>query len=186
MFISAEIKKRNLIKNLGIIFLSVLIAIILGETDAFKELLKSAQELRFVGSFIAGVFFISVFTVAPASVVLFEIAQTTPIWEVAIWGGLGAVAGDFIIFRFIKDNFADEVVNFFRKTRAQKIIGVFKLPGLRWLVPLLGAVIIASPLPDELGLAMMGLSKVKSSTFILISFTLNTLGIFVLTLFTRT
>lgn len=185
MFNSSENNKKSLIKNLSIVFLSVLIAIILAKTDAFKDLLISIQGLKFIGSFIAGIFFISVFTVAPASVMLFKIAQTTPIWEVAILGGLGAVVGDFIIFRFIKNNFADEIINLLKKTKIQKIAGIIHLSAFRWLVPFIGALIIASPLPDELGLTMMGLSKVKTSTFVLISFILNSLGILALVFITR-
>ena len=44
-------------------------------------------------------------------------------------------------------------------------------------MPLTGAIIIASPLPDELGLAMMGLSRVPIAAFIPISYTMNFLGI---------
>lgn len=185
MFNSFKNNKKKLIKNLSIVFLSVLIAIILAKTDAFRDLLISIQGLKFIGSFIAGIFFISVFTVAPASVMLFNIAQITPIWEVAILGGLGAVVGDFIIFRFIKNNFADEVINLLKKTKIQKIAGIIHLSAFRWLVPFIGALIIASPLPDELGLTMMGLSKVKTSTFVLISFILNSLGILALVFIIR-
>jgi len=43
-----------------------------------------------------------------------------------------------------------------------------------------GALIIISPLPDELGVSLMGISKLKWYRFLLLSFTLNTLGIFFL------
>jgi len=44
---------------------------------------------------------------------------------------------------------------------------------------------VISPLPDELGLAMMGLSKMKTSLFIPISFILNSLGILAIGLITK-
>ena len=185
MLNATENKKKGLVKNLAVVFLSVLVAIILFKTGILRDLFGSVQELKFIGSFVAGVFFISIFTVAPASVMLFEIVQTTPVWEVAIFGGIGSVLGDFIIFRFIKDNLADEIINFFKKTRIQKVVGIFRLSTFRWLTPLIGAIIIASPLPDELGLTMMGLSKVKTSTFILISFVLNFFGILTLALIVK-
>jgi uncharacterized membrane protein YdjX (TVP38/TMEM64 family) len=43
----------------------------------------------------------------------------------------------------------------------------------------LGAIIIASPLPDEMGVGLMGISKLKTSQFILLSFVLNAIGIFI-------
>ena len=55
----------------------------------------------------------------------------------------------------------------------------------RWLIAFLGALIIASPLPDELGLTMMGFSKIKTSLFIPISFLLNSLGILIIGLIAK-
>ena len=49
-----------------------------------------------------------------------------------------------------------------------------------WTLPVLGAVIIASPLPDEMGVGLMGISKLKTSQFILLSFVLNSIGIFII------
>jgi len=56
----------------------------------------------------------------------------------------------------------------------------------RWSMVLFGALVIASPLPDEIGLAMMGLSKVKTLLFIPISFSLNAFGILIIGLIART
>jgi hypothetical protein len=43
-----------------------------------------------------------------------------------------------------------------------------------------GAVIIASPLPDEAGVSLLSLSKLKNWQFILLSFVLNATGIFII------
>lgn len=175
-------RKGYLIRDLVIIILSILIAIIIAKTNILQGLLITTQGLKFLGSFLAGMFFISIFTVAPASVILFEIAQTNPVLEVAFFGGLGALLGDLIIFRFIKNSLADDIYYLIKKTKIQRLTGIFHLKLFRWLIPFLGALIVASPLPDELGLVMMGLSKVKTSTFIIISFILNFLGILAISL----
>lgn len=170
-------KKKHLIRDAIIIAVSILIAVTIVEKDILGGLLAAAQGLKLAGSFLAGMFFISIFTVAPAGVILFEIAKANPVLEVAFFGALGSLAGDFIIFHFIKDSLTNDIFYLIKKTKLQRLMGIFHLNLFRWLVPCLGALIVASPLPDELGLAMMGLSKVKTSTFILISFTLNFLGI---------
>ena len=41
----------------------------------------------------------------------------------------------------------------------------------------IAAIIIASPLPDEIGAAIFGALKVKTKYFLVISYTLNFLGI---------
>ena len=52
-----------------------------------------------------------------------------------------------------------------------------KLKFFRWLTFLVGGLIIASPLPDELGISILGFSKMKVSWFIAISLVFNFIGI---------
>lgn len=177
--------KNNLGRDLGIIFLSVIIAVVLAKTGALKEILAGLQGWRFLGSLLAGVFFVSIFTVTPAAVVLVEIALSNSAWEVALFGGIGALIGDLLIFRFIKDSLSEDIKWLIKKTRQEKLMSIFKLKLFRWLVLLIGALIIASPLPDEIGLTMMGLSKMKTVVFIPISFLLNFLGILIIGLIAK-
>jgi len=62
---------------------------------------------------------------------------------------------------------------------------LFLSPFFTWLIPIAGAFIIASPLPDEIGISLMGLSKVKNWHFILITFLLNAIGIFLVVTLAR-
>src|SRR3989338_5890405 len=162
--------KYNLIKDTSIIALSVLIAIILVKAEVLVSILASSKELELFGSFIAGMFFTSIFTVAPATVVLAEIAQVNSIFWVALFGGVGAMIGDLIIFRFVKNRLSDDILYLLKKSKSERLVSIFRLRIFRWLIAFLGALIIASPLPDELGLAMIGFSKIKTSLFIPISF----------------
>ena len=57
----------NLMKDLAIIAFSVLIAILMVKTGALKTLLVATQEIKFIGSFIAGIFFVSIFISAPST-----------------------------------------------------------------------------------------------------------------------
>lgn len=172
---------NNLIKDAGIIFLSVIIAIILVKTRALESLLTATGGLTIAGSFIAGLFFTSIFTTAPATVALAEIARATnSVLPVALIGGLGAMLGDLVIFRFIKNNLAEDLFCLIKKSHGERFISIFHLRLFRRLTILLGALVIASPLPDEIGLAMMGLSKLKTYIFIPLSFILNSAGILVI------
>jgi len=167
----------NLMKDLAIIAFSVLIAILMVKTGALKTLLVATQEIKFIGSFIAGIFFVSIFSAAPATVVFAEIAQSNSVFWMAFFGGIGALVGDLVIFRFIKDGLADDFLQLIRKTKSERFVSLFRLRLFKWLIPFIGALVVASPLPDELGLMMMGLSKMKTSLFMPISFFLNFLGI---------
>lgn len=177
--------KTNIMRDLGVIILSIVIAVILAKTGALAGILTSTQEWELFGSLFAGIFFVSIFTAAPAGVILFEIATANSIWEVALFGGIGALIGDLLIFRFIKDSLSEDIHWLIRKTRQERLVSIFRLKLFGWLIPFIGALIVASPLPDEAGLAMMGLSKMKTSVFIPVSFALNFLGILMIGLFAK-
>ena len=182
---NVQSNKNNIMRDLGIVVLSITIAVILAKTGALAGILTSTQEWRILGALVAGIFFVSIFTAAPAGVVLFEIAGANSIWEVALFGGIGALIGDLLIFRFIKDSLSEDIHWLIRKTKQERLVAIFRFKMFRWLIPFIGALIVASPLPDEVGLAMMGLSKMKTSIFIPISFALNFLGILVIGLFAK-
>ena len=176
---------NGLIRDMAIVILSILIAIILAETGALESLITSTQEVRFIGSFIAGILFVSVFTDAPATIALGEIAQSNSVITVALIGGLGALIGDLLIFRFVKDKLSEDLLNLIKTSKSERLTSMTKIKGLKWVVPLIGALIIASPLPDEIGIAMLGLSKMKNSLFIPLSFALNSAGILVIGLISK-
>ena len=177
---------NNLVRDLVLVIFSILIAIILAKTGALQDLITSTQEVRFIGSFIPGIFFVSVFTAAPATVALGEIAQSNSIITVAIIGGLGSLIGDLLIFRFVRDKVSQDFSYLVKLSRTERFFSVFKLKLFRWLIPFVGALIVASPFPDEVGLAMLGLSKTKTSVFIPLSFFLNLIGILIIGLIAKT
>lgn len=161
-----------------IIILSIIVAIILVKTDVLAKILTSTKELEILGSFVAGIFFTSVFTTVPAIVTLGEIARENSIVLTAFWGSMGAVIGDLIIFRFVQDRFSEHLTELLRhQGTGKRLKMLFKLKYFRWLTLLIGGLIIASPLPDELGISLLGFSKMRMSWFIVLSFTFNFIGI---------
>jgi len=169
--------KNNLKRDLIIIILSIVVAVILAKTGILKTLLTVTQEVKIVGSVLAGMFFVSIFTAAPAAVALIEIIKANSVLEVALFGGIGALIGDLLIFRFIKNSLSDDIKWLLRKTNTERFSSIFRNKFFKWLGFFIGALIVASPFPDEIGLAMMGLSKTKTALFIPVSFILNFLGI---------
>lgn len=87
------------------------------------------------------------------------------------------MCGDFILFRFVRDRVSKDLEYLLKLPRAKKVTNIFStiLPRMLW--PFLGALIIASPFPDEIGIMMMGLSKVDQRVFLPLSFVLNGIGI---------
>lgn len=167
-----------LLQDTDIILLSVLIALILAKTGILIQVLTQTKGMEIVGSFVAGMFFTSILTTAPATVVLGEIAQSNSVLLVAIFGGLGALIGDFIIFRFVRDRFSEHLILLLNSKRTRdRIKFLLKLKSLKWLTFALAGIIIASPLPDELGISLLGFSKTRTSLFIPFSFVANSTGV---------
>ena len=171
-------KNSFFLQDVSIILFSVLIAIILVKTGVLSRILLSTEEYEILGSFIVGMFFTSVFTTAPAIAALGEVAQVHGMFQTAFIGALGSILGDLIIFRFVKDRFSEHVNELlahkgvFRRFRA-----LFRLRFFRWFTFLIGGIVIASPLPDEIGITLLGYSKMKTSYFVGLSFVFNFLGI---------
>ncbi len=172
-----RVDRGKFFRDIIIILLSVVITVMLVRIGALQEILSVAEEATFIGSFIAGIFFTSVFTLAPAAIALAEISQFAPPLSVALWGGLGAACGDLILFLFVRDVFADDFAAVFPLRRLKRLLSPLHYGSARWLLPLIGALIIASPLPDELGIGIMGMSKIKLWQFFIVSFVMNALGI---------
>ena len=171
-------RNNFLLQDVAIIILSVLVAVVLVRTEVVIKLLTSAKELEMLGSFVAGMFFTSIFTTAPAIVALGEIAQANAVIPMALFGGMGAVVGDLIIFKFIKNRLSEHLMELIKHQSGRKRLRVlFKLKYFRWLTIFLGGVIIASPLPDELGISLLGFSKMRTSLFMVLSFSFNFVGI---------
>lgn len=172
-------------ENTALLVVSLVFLIFLAQTPALDTAIGQAGELGYFGAFIAGIFFVSTFTVAPAALILFHLAETLNPLLAALLAGLGAMIGDYIIFRFMKDRVFEELRPLLIKLHTPKIMIMFKTPYFAWVLPLFGAVIIASPFPDEVGVGMLGLSKVKQWQFFLLAFTLNAVGIFIVVSFSK-
>lgn len=164
-------------KNTFLLIVSLLVIFYLAGTDFGQGLVNSVSRFGYLGSFLAGIFFVSTFTVAPAGVVLFKLAQIYNPIVIALTAGLGAVIGDYIIFRFLKDNVFEEIKPIFMKLGGSNLSRLISTPYFAWLAPVVGAFIIASPFPDEIGVGLMGISKLKNWQFLTISFLLNSVGI---------
>ena len=167
----------HIFRDIGIIFLSIIIAFYIADSGLIHKVIDYSKALGYLSSFVAGMLFTSVFTAAPAGVALFEIAKDEPILIVAFVGALGALLGDLMLFRFVKNSLREDILVILKKLSKDRFKFLLKLSYLRWLVVLLGGLIIASPLPDELGLMLMGFSKLDSKLFAILSFFFNFLGI---------
>lgn len=170
-------KLKKLLLKTAIFILSLSFAWWLIKSGYLQGLVDTILPLRFVSEIIAGVLYTS-FLTSPISVaMLIVLAQENNPVITALLAGLGAVIGDFIIVKLFREKVSSSLTAFVKHLPMQTINWFFNRFRLGFLLPLLGAIIIASPLPDELGLMMLGVSKLKYREIALLSYILNTAGI---------
>lgn len=167
-------------KNLILLALSILFGLVLSRLEPFHELLLHLDGFGYVSAFLAGMLFVSTFTLTTGAVMLLVLAERYSAIEIGLIAGMGAVLGDYVVYHFIKYTFIDEITFLFEKLGGDHIRHVFHTKYFSWTLPVIGALIIASPLPDELGVSLMGISKMKPYQFLLVSFILNAVGIFLI------
>ena len=162
-------------------FITLLIAYLLFYERNYPPFQDFVFGLGYFGTFVAGILFTYGFTAAQATAIFLILAQHQNIYLTSTIGGLGALVGDLLIFSFIRYSFSDEI----KKLSKEKIVKYFdgRLPKVlkKYLLLFAAGFIIASPFPDEIGVSLMAASKIISpKVFSIISYLLNTSGIFLI------
>ncbi|MEX2012343.1 MAG: hypothetical protein WD970_01125 [Patescibacteria group bacterium] len=168
--------------NITLLLISVAVTAWLFYNGHLETVTVSFGTLGYIGVFLAGMMFVSTFTILPATAILFAFAQDLPALPVALTGAAGAMIMDYLAFRFIRDRLLAELNPFLKMLRIYRPVNILKTKYFAWLAPVVGAIVVASPLPDELGLTLLGLTKISAGRFIALTFVLNFIGILLIAL----
>ena len=164
--------------NTILMLVGLVVFLILAGTPFMSQLIADAGHWGVPGAFLTGFFFVSTFTVAPATLVLVSLTHILDPLSLAIAASAGAILGDYLIFRFVRTRLVDEWAPIFNKVADTRVGRLFASPFFLWLMPVLGASIIISPLPDEFGVGMLGASRLESKKMLALISVLNTIGVF--------
>lgn len=173
--------KKFRYKNLALFLIGILIAYYFVKTGEADLLAERIGDWGYFGSLLLGVMFSSSLTVGIATVFLFNLGQELNPYLVAIFGGAGAMMGDFIFYHFLKEKLFDELKELFSEIEIfpkKQLAMILRNEYFTWFIPSMAYLIILSPIPDEVGVGI--LSRIESNTrkLLIITFILNTLGIF--------
>lgn len=138
----------------------------------------------YIGVFLGGVFYAYGFTAAPATAALLALAKGQNILSAGIIAGLGALLSDMIIFLFIRYSFIDEIENLKRESVIKFMVKVRKkiFRSLdRYVLLITAFFFIASPLPTEMGVALIAtLKNISINKFLILAYVLHTFGIMII------
>ena len=168
--------------KLFLLILSIVLAYLLFKNPEFISHINNLGKYSYFGVFFAGMLAALGFT-TPFAIGFFMTTSIENIFLASIIGGLGAVLADYIIFKTIRLTFMDEFEEMEKTRIAHKIKKIFKenfsVRIRHYLVYIFAGIMIATPLPDEMGVTMLaGLTTIKPSVLSIFSFILHTLGIF--------
>ena len=168
--------------KLTLLLLSTILAYYLFSNDSVVDVINHLDGLSYLGVLIAGLLFAFGFT-TPFAIGFFITYSPENIILAALIGGFGAFLTDSLIFKIIKISFMDEFKSLRKnfKIRSHWHYKFFKSKTRLYITYVLVGIILASPLPDEVGVSLLsGFTKVKFWVFALLSFLMNSIGIFIM------
>lgn len=175
-------KLRKLIAKTALFALSLSFAWWLIKSDYFHSLTLTILPVKFVAEIVAGIFYTSFLTSPVSLAMLVVLAKENNPIQTALLAGLGAAFGDFLIVRFFRSELSSDLNLISRELHLKKINIFLQKLHLDFISPVVGAVIVASPFPDELGMMMLGVSKLKYREIMVLTYILNTAGILLIVL----
>ena len=178
-----------LIKYPKLVLLCVMVFLAYGlfRDDGIQSYLHSLGDTGYLVAFIGGGLFAFGFGAPFGVAVLAIMADELDIFLAALAGGAGALVSNFLTFKLVRLTFKDEVVRFKGSTAYSLFNAMLKrrVPTkvAFYMILSLAGLAIASPLPDEFGVALLaGLTSVNEKVFVVVSFALNSVGVFIVLL----
>ena len=172
-------------KHTSITVFIMLVTLLILNTALGAAVLSWFTSIGLIGGFIGGAMSVSMFTTAPALILIVEVSkQTNPVLLVLV-ASLGSILGDWLIIKFLEDEVAKEMRPILKRFHILRFIRRFQRSKASWLATFLGSILLALPLPDEFGIAMMDISHIKQRHLLAICFVLNFVGLIALVLGSR-
>jgi hypothetical protein len=164
--------------NILMLFLGLALAIILSRSSQFNNFIQGLGQFGYISAIIAGAMFVCTFTVATGAYIIFTLAKTLSPVELILFGMIGAVIFDMLVYKTIKNTVDKEILEAFNTPRFSHFKKILHTKYFAWMAPLIGLLVFLSPLPDELGISLLGLSKLRTYQFFFISILNHSLGMF--------
>lgn len=167
-------------RNLFLLFLGLFLAYLIYRSPFFSNLISFLVRFGYLGGLLGGFLFSSTLTAIIGLLLMLSLAPHLNLFGLVSAATLGAVIGDIIIFYIIKNKLSHDVSftsHLFSKYHLSKL---FHSRYFSWTLPIVGALIIMSPLPDELGISLFGIAHAPVEEFAFVSLMSRTFILFLL------
>ncbi|MFA6511811.1 MAG: hypothetical protein WCV86_01625 [Patescibacteria group bacterium] len=154
----------------------IVVAVLFLLIPGLHDTLLRIDRLGYLGMFIAGILYSSAFTSATATVLLTQDAVSLNPIFVGLIGALGAMSYDAAVFLSAREG-----------SHHGRMFQLMEQIRLHFHIPshvslMVGGLILASPLPDELAAGFLGAMSGRIVPFLVLSFACNAIGIMLLSL----
>lgn len=163
-------------KHTSIAVGALLLFVLLFDTAFLHSVFAFLNDLEYLGGLIAGVLSASLITAAPAVVLVVELAHHLDPLALALLVGVGSAIGDMILLLFFEERIFAELAPLGRRLKLGRLLRRSRKRRMSTPLLLAGAFVIMTPLPDEVGLGLLGVSHFPKIFLFLLCLALNTLG----------
>jgi hypothetical protein len=191
----AKRKKRNTLnewwlhyeyKHTTIALLAIAVFVGLLDSALLTGVFHFIESQHYVGGLIAGCLSASFFTAGPATVLIIDLARQLDPLPLALIVGTGAAVGDLLLLLFFEERIFHELRPLFLRMHPKRLRAGRRPRQRSTAMLLLGTFIITTPLPDEVGIGLLGISHFPKSVLFVICLALNIAGAALLILGIRT
>lgn len=172
------VRHKELLIDFIVILAVIILSFFLVTSRLEDRILSNFKGHEWVAYLTAGIFSVNTITAFPAYTFMAKVVNPENFWLVVSLGAIGSVIGDTLIFSFIKFRLIESIINSFKHNK--KIVSLLRTRNkvVKAILVVIGSLIIMSPMPDEIGVLLIGVSRIPQSYFILLSLVLNSVGTF--------
>jgi len=169
--------------KLTLYILSVVLVYFLFSGLAYSFLHDALVFMGYFGTFLAGLLYPYALTSAAGTGILLILAKEQNLLLAGVIAGIGAIISDIILFLFVRHIFSDEVQKLSKETVVRIVSRLIPTSVRVYLLATFAGILIASPLPTEIGIMLMASTKnISVKKFAIIVFILHTSAIFIILL----
>jgi hypothetical protein len=169
--------------KLSLFIISVILVYFLFSGLANKPLHDALLLTGYFGTFLAGLLYPFALTSAAGTGILLILAKEQNLLFAVVVAGIGALISDIFLFLFVTYSFNDELQKLSNEKIVRTVNGWIPDSIRVYLLATFAGLLIASPLPTEIGILLMtSIKSMSFKKFISIIFVLHTSAIFIILL----
>jgi hypothetical protein len=169
--------------KLSLFVISVFVVYLFFSGLAYTPLHNALIFLGYFGTFLAGLLYPYSLTSAAGTGILLILAKEQNLLLAGLIAGSGALISDIFLFIFIKHGFSDEVEKLSREKVVRSISKWIPDSVRVFLLGIFAVILIASPLPTEIGIMLLASIKhISVKKFVIIVYILHASAIFIILL----